>query len=222
MNTVKEKRKIILLKVVSILVVIAAFALTVFTAINGSISIKHHSGTYVYNPTTNKSTCAITLEFNEPVKGDFTILFYDASGNLIYEEDCEVTEKESTHVINFVVYGETNRYVIDDYYFTTSDFAFLDMFSYILLVAAFAFVGVTNRLKCQSFYFNGQRIVVYVNVSKCYLKVNDVVYDEQKNAGRIGTTLFTCLENGDRVQAVIDSRSRIHLTVNDIACPPER
>ena len=49
-----------------------------------------------------------------------------------------------------------------------------------------------------------------------------LIYDEQKNAGKMGTTLFTTLENGDRVQATISRGNRIYLTVNDLPCSPER
>ena len=234
MNPVNEKRKIKLLKALSILLFIATFVFIVFISFNSSASIKNYSGTYVYDSIENQSSCAITLEFYEPVNGDFSVLFYDANESLLYKEecevtkeDCEVTEESAIYIVNFIVPGEAKRFVIDDYYFSASDsvfsnFAFLDILSYILLAGAGIFLGIASRLKCGSFYFNGQRIIVYVGVTNCYLKVNDVIYDEQKNAGKMGTTLFTCLENGDRIQAIIGRRNRINLTVNDIACPPER
>lgn len=222
MNKVKEKRKIKIFKALSILFFMASILFAVFTSITGAVDFKDYDGNYIYDSSLNKSTCAITLEFYEPVVGDFTIRLYDSSNNLLYEEEYEITEKTDYYVVNFVVTGKASRYEIDDYYFSTSSaMPIIETFSYILCVVAGICLTLSGRMKCNSYYFNGQRIVVYSNAMKCYLKVNDVIYDEQKNAGRTGTTLFTTLDNGDRVQATIYGR-RITLTVNDFVCPPER
>ena len=223
MNTVQEKKKIKLFKALSILLFIGSIVFTVFMSINGYVKFKDYSGSYIYDAGTNKSTCSITLEFYEPVVGEFTILLYDANNNLIYEEDYEIKDHTDFHVINFIATGKAARFEIDDYYFSTSSATpIIDTASYILCIVAGIWMTFSMRMKCNSYYFNGQRIVVYVGATKCYLKVNDTIYDEQKPAGRAGVVLFTALENGDRVQATISRGNRISLSVNDIFCPPER
>ena len=148
---------------------------------------------------------------------------YDSYGRLVYDEEHEITEHTTTYVVNFIVQGEAKRFEIDDYFFSTSKSAeIFNTLGYILCIAASIFMTLSMRMKCNSFYFNGQRIIVYAGIAKCYLKVNGTIYDEQKNAGKMGTTLFTTLENGDRVQATISRGNRIYLTVNDLPCSPER
>ena len=223
MNTVKEKTKVKLFKILSFLLFVGSVIFAVTLTFNSSEQIKDYSGNYVYDAGTNKSTCAITLEFYKPVVGDFTIYLYDSYGRLVYDEEHEITEHTTTYVVNFIVQGEAKRFEIDDYFFSTSKSAeVFNTIGYILCIAASIFMTLSMRMKCNSFYFNGQRIVVYAGIAKCYLKVNGTIYDEQKNAGKMGTTLFTTLENGDRVQATISRGNRIYLTVNDLPCSPER
>ena len=85
MNTVQEKKKIKLFKALSILLFIGSIVFTVFMSIGGYAEFKDYDGSYYYDSATNKSNCSITLEFYEPVVGEFTILLYDANDNLIYE-----------------------------------------------------------------------------------------------------------------------------------------
>ena len=223
MNTVKEKTKVKLFKILSVLLFIGSIIFAVTLTFNSSEQIKDDSVEYFYNTGTNKTTCILTLEFYQPVVGDFTLYAYDTFGNLLYDEEHEISELTDKFVFNFIVRGEAKRFEIDDYFFSTSKSAeIFNTIGYILCIAASIFMTLSMRMRCNSYYFNGQRIVVYAGLAKCYLKVNGTIYDEQKNAGKMGTTLFTTLENGDRIQATISRGNKIYLTVNDLNCPPEK
>ena len=96
-----------------------------------------------------------------------------------------------------------------------------NFFAFTILTAIFVFCFAFMSCKCNVYYFDGEKIVVYVGYLNHYIKIDDEIYDERKTLSSLVPIFLACEKDDLYIETTISTWGFITTKVNGKMIQPE-